>query len=189
MKTFSGLPSVQVESEFQSFLDLVKSENIKSYAEIGTGRGDTFHSVVSSLPKESLAVAVDLPESGWGLGNSRMYLSQARKDLKEKGYDVKIIWGDSKYQGVIDNFNQYTPFDLVFIDGDHSYDGVKSDWENYGKGAKIVAFHDISYEYNPQDPHGGIEVKRFWEELKKEYRHQEFIERPGHMGIGVVWLC
>ena len=189
--TFSGEKAVQLEAEFAPFLDLVKKEGISSYLEIGTARGDTFHEVVSQMPKESKAVAVDYPENGWGLSGSQYQLRQVSKDLKKKGYEVNIIWGDSRHSGVIQNALKYAPYDLVFIDGDHTYEGVKADWENYGHLGRIVAFHDIADPGIPNDKGEVIEVKKFWDEIKVNYRHIEFIDENARfpMGIGVLYLA
>jgi hypothetical protein len=76
----------------------------------------------------------------------------------------------------------------VFIDGDHLYDGVKTDWENYGPmGSKYVVFHDICGDIHGSG-YGGVEVCRFWHELKskKGYQFEEFIGLNSPMGIGRV---
>lgn len=185
--TFSGLPAVQVASEFEGFLSLIKDEGVKSYLEIGTARGDTFHEIVSQMPKGSKAVAVDYPENGWGLSGSQYQLRDASKDLKYKGYSVGVVFGNSRYQGVIDNVERRGPYDLILIDGDHTYEGVKADWENYGHMGKIVAFHDIANHGRPNKRGEVIEVARFWNEFKGDFRHVEFLEEGSEMGMGVLW--
>jgi predicted O-methyltransferase YrrM len=183
-RTFSGRKSVQVESELRRFLELIKSEGVTSYLEVGVGRGDTFHEVVSSLPKGSRAVAVDLPASSWGFEDSRQQLQAVIDDLCAN-YDVRVIFGDSKAPEVI--ASAAGKYDCVFIDGDHSYEGVRSDYLNYGPMGRIVAFHDISFEKNHSEPWGGIDVKRFWNELKLGRNTVELVERDGNMGIGVLY--
>ena len=74
--TFSGQRALQDASEFAWFLHLVQTEKVRSYAEIGSRRGDTFHEVVKAMPKESTAVAVDLASSP-----SRHELEKAVTDL------------------------------------------------------------------------------------------------------------
>lgn len=183
-KTFSGEPAVQVESELLLFLQLLKLEGVTSYLEVGVGRGDTFHEVVSSLPKGSKAVAVDLPSSRWGFDNSKAQLQAVIDDLSAD-YDVRVIFGDSQAFEVVGAAKGQ--YDCVFIDGDHSYEGVKADYENYGKMGRIVAFHDIAYAPNQKEPWGGIEVKRFWNEIKQGRKSKEFVEIDGNMGIGVLY--
>ena len=69
---------------------------------------------------------------------------------------------------------------LLFIDGDHSYEGVKADWENYGPMCKVVGFHDIDNKNEP----GCV---RLWNELKAQHRFLEIIDKPGELGIGIIF--
>jgi predicted O-methyltransferase YrrM len=77
--------------------------------------------------------------------------------------------------------------DLLFIDGDHTYEGVKSDFEMYSPLARdgaVIAFHDI-LEHPPKL---GVEVDRYWNEIKAGYRHVEIVSaRRPWGGIGVLW--
>lgn len=184
--TFSGHPAVQVESELVGFLDLLRNEEVTSYLEIGVGRGDTFHEVVSHLPLGSKAVAVDSPESAWGLNGSHDQLIAVSHDLSDD-YRIKVIFGDSRDKEIIQKASAFAPFDCVFIDGDHTLQGVTADWENYGKFGKIVAFHDIVDTMRPNQLGEKIEVPLFWAEIKKKYRHIEFVAPGSTMGIGVIF--
>lgn len=184
--TFSGEQAVQEKEEFESFLGFVSEKNIKSYLEIGVARGDTFHEIVGEIPVGATAVAIDYPEKSWGLTQSQMMLKAAIKDLKKTGYDVRVIWGDSRYKGVIENASKDGPFDLIFIDGDHTYEGVKADFENYSPMGKLIAFHDIANDMKRNSKGELIEVPVFWNELKQEYKHWEFIVKGSNMGIGII---
>lgn len=187
-RTFSGQPAVQVESEFKALLNLVKTQDVKSYLEVGVARGDSFHEIVTQMPKDSLAVAVDYPEQEWGLIESRNALIKAATDLIKNDYDISLIFGDSKEQETVnDVLKASESFDLVFIDGDHSYEGVKADWDNYGRLGRMVAFHDIVDSQLPNAKGEVVEVPRFWNEIKKQYRHIEFVEKGSTMGIGVIF--
>jgi predicted O-methyltransferase YrrM len=82
-----------------------------------------------------------------------------------------------------------SPIDFLFIDGDHTYEGVKRDFELYSplvKKGGIIAFHDIAV--HPEKLKCFVNV--FWDELKKDYKYQEFIEdkNQGWGGIGVLFL-
>jgi predicted O-methyltransferase YrrM len=179
-KTFSGLPAVQVESELRALISLIKEKGVKSYLEVGVGRGDTFHEIVSALPKGSLAVVVDLPASKWGFKDSKPYLEKAIEDLIRKGYDVRVFLGKSGDIGIINQVASLAPFDLVFIDADHTYKGVKADFKNYSTMGNIVALHDIA-EISHE-----CEVHRFWDDIKTK-NDLELVERPGSYGIGVIF--
>lgn len=187
-RTFSKLPSVQVESEFNLFLDLIKERKVSSYLEIGTARGDTFHEIVGNMPVASKALAVDYPMQSWGLEKSNQHLYKVENNLKLRSYDVQVLFGNSQDKEIIKKVEEFAPFDLVFIDGDHTYKGVESDWENYGHLGRMVAFHDIADTMRPNLKNEIIEVPRFWNDIKNSYKHVEFIETGSTMGIGVIFL-
>lgn len=77
---------------------------------------------------------------------------------------------------------QGDPLDYLFIDADHTYDGVRQDFQAYGplvRSGGLIAFHDIvTHKKETQ-----CEVERFWNEIKRQYRHQEFIEYPSAGGL------
>lgn len=186
-KTFSGQIAVQEQGEFENFLNFIREKQIESYLEVGVGRGDSFHEIVSQMPLGSRALAIDLPEQAWGLNDSQIMLQHAVIDLNREGYRTEFIFADSKWPEVIRDVEAAAPFDLVFIDGDHTYDGVKSDFENYGKLGKYVAFHDIVDSMEPNLVNEVIEVPLFWQELKQKYRYEEFIVEGSNMGIGLIY--
>ena len=174
---------LQREEEFAWFVALLQREGIRSYLEIGSKFGASFDRIVRAMPKGSRGVSVDLPGEGHA---SRASLSQVGKNLSRDGYDVKIIWGDSTYGGVVANVKALAPFDAVFIDANHTLPYVTKDWENYGPLGRIVAFHDIAYVRKPGSPKE-IEVPQFWESIKGGYRHEECKLDGPHNGIGVLW--
>lgn len=189
MKTFSGHPAVQVEEEIAALVAVVEREKPRTYLEVGVGRGDTFHRIVSAMPPGSRAVAVDDPEQAWGLEGSRAQLMRAADDLRSKGYDVRLIFGNSRAKRVIDEAAALGPFDMAFIDGDHTLKGVSSDWINYGSGVPVVAFHDIVDTMRPNLIGEVIEVPEFWRALREGRRVEEFVAPGSTMGIGVVYQC
>lgn len=184
--TFSGQKSVQKEEEIQGFIDLLIKHNVKSYLEIGCGHGDTFHRVMSALPVGSKGVTVDLPESCWGLNDSKNFLELAAWDLQNKGYDITTFFGSSRDTNIIDQVRQLAPFDAILIDGDHSYEGVKADTINYAHMGKIIAFHDIADSMRPNRKGEKIEVPLFWKQLSIKHETAEFIAKDSDMGIGVI---
>lgn len=184
--TFSGLPAVQVESELNGFLALLKEKKVRSYLEIGTARGDTFYTVMSSLPRSSVGVAVDMPEASWGLDKSKTYLDYAIAGLDDD-YLVQAIYGSSRDKEIIDKVSVLAPFDMVFIDGDHTLEGVTKDYENYGHLGKMVAFHDIVDDMRANKRGETIDVPVFWKKLKNEKPYIEFVEQGSKMGIGVIF--
>lgn len=181
---------LQVESEFKSFCELLKSENARSYLEIGSFSGGSIEYVARYLPVGSLIVSIDKP---WKLAKAER-LRLVLDNLKRRGYDTHLYLGDSTDANMIRKAAKWGPYDAVFIDGNHQLEYVKSDWENYGPLGRIVGFHDIARDL-PVDEHGGPhQVASFWNGFKSEHRHAEFISdgsrvgaKKGSYGIGVIW--
>lgn len=197
-ETFSGRIASQRTEELDGFIGELTRSGARSYLEIGARHGDTFHSVMSSLPVGSVGVAVDLPGGAWGVDSSRSALNRAVDDLKAKGYRVAAVYGDStsdivtkEVLGLMAAFG-VVGFDAALIDGDHRYEGVKSDWEIWGPLARVVAFHDIAGEGVFQRTQGySVEVPRLWSELKAtlpaSVAKVEYVgEGEPLMGIGVL---
>lgn len=187
MKTFSGRAPSQVEAEIHGLISLFREEGVRSYLEIGARHGDTFHMVMTSLPLGSVGVAVDLPGAAWGKSSSVSSLMDCHLDLQRLGYSTEVVIGDSAE--VVDDVSALGPFDAALIDGDHRYEGVKQDWENYSGMARLVAFHDIAGHGVRERANGyAVEVPRFWGEVRVGRSCKEFVANGSKMGIGVVYV-
>ena len=116
---FSGKPWPQYQFEIQGFIDLLVSEGVRSYLEIGCRYGDTWHAVGSALPKGSRIVALDLPgaKSGFehkgGHQDSGDYLELAAEDLRKKGQDAIVIIGNSHQKETVTVIQKLAPFDAI----------------------------------------------------------------------------
>lgn len=71
-------------------------------------------------------------------------------------------------------------FEACFIDADHAYASVRMDF-NLVKDQDwmVIGFHDIRTK--------GMGVPLFWEQVKRDYRHEEFCNHPDVYGIGVIY--
>lgn len=76
MEGFSGRKFSQREDELRQLLRILRSEKVRSYLEIGARDGDSFHAIMSALPRGSRGVAVDLPEARWGVGTAAIGWSE-----------------------------------------------------------------------------------------------------------------
>ena len=193
----TGKKISQKDSELAGLINTIKENNCMSYLEIGAREGNTFYDVMTSLPKGSLGVAVDLPAGAWGRNGTEESLKLVCDKLTEMGYEIVMILGDSTTDDIINEVKKYGKYDACLIDGDHRYSGVKKDWENYSVFVNnIVAFHDIDGMgvIKNNDPSLAVEVPILWDELKKEYAEKclEFIDKEDQperkMGIGIILL-
>jgi hypothetical protein len=116
--------------------------------------------------------------------------------LKLKNPNLKSIGIDISDKGLTEDIKQYInlhigtsedfkgqKYDFVFIDADHSYEGVSTDYENLGKYAKIVMFHDINDSTCPG-------VVKFWNEIKEGKKYKEFTYQTNNnqiQGIGILF--
>lgn len=64
--------------------------------------------------------------------------------------DVTFILGDSHDQETLRQAEKFAPYDFLFIDGDHEPEGVLEDYQMYSPLVRlggIVGFHDWGYQH------------------------------------------
>lgn len=176
--------ALQNGAEFDYFLNLIRQEGCRSYLEIGSYCGGSLWKVAMALPSGSRIVSVDKPADD----QSEKLLRTCVADLKDRGYDAKLLVGDSRDRTIVAAAEALAPYDVCFIDGGHWFHNVEADWNNYGRLSRIVAFHDISWP----DGHMGMDVPQFWRDLKARGLHKGIEEirlddKPDENGIGVLW--
>jgi predicted O-methyltransferase YrrM len=179
----------QVPSELKRFAGIVASIGPKKVLEIGTFRGGTLCILARLSVSSATVISIDLPGGKFGGGQSeiRSLLYHTFGKLFQR---LHLIRGDSHSEEVVAAVRDITQsLDVLFIDGDHSYEGVKHDFLSYSplvRTGGIIAFHDIAE--HPQKI--GCDVPRFWNEVKKSYRHEEIIEnrQQGWAGIGILYV-
>lgn len=194
MQTRSGRGFSQNEDELKSLISLFHDHDVRSYIEIGTRHGDTFFEVMKNLPIGSVGIAVDLPGGAWGRNDSAISLNEAIDELRHLGYNVGVVYGDSKRQtvkdavvGLLSHHGIEKSVGAILIDGDHRLEGVSADWNNWGGFSNIVAFHDIAGDGVIQKGSGlPVEVPILWQEIKTGHETIEFVSPGSKMGIGVV---
>lgn len=180
----------QDEREISAFCALLTSEGVGSYLEVGSKFGGSLWRAANALPKGARIVAVDLPNGTKAWKDSSASLKACVLALIDRGYDARIVWGNSMDPAVIAMVRALGPFDAALIDGDHRLPGVTADFKNYGPMAKIVAFHDLAWRRAPDWVGTRIDVPEFWDSIKGDYeRTAEYCFCPTgkNNGIGVLW--
>lgn len=183
------LTLLQVEEEIDRFIDILQRENVRSFLEIGSKFGESLKRVALAMPRDSRIVAVDMPGGTRAWRESEKALTNTISELRGKGYDARVIWGDSTAPDVIERVRAIGPYDAIFIDANHTLPYVTKDWGNYGPMGRIVAFHDIAWRRAPEWKGISIDVPEFWDSIKDNYRHDEIRACPTgkNNGIGVIW--
>lgn len=182
---------LQNAREHDQFLDILRQENVRSYLEIGAMYGGSLWKTAHAMPKGSRVVAVDAFVDTPG---AREFCEACVAELVDDGYLANLFVGDSSHADMVNCVSQRGPFDCVFIDGSHLEEMVWQDWDNYGPMARIVAFHDISWNSSWKSKVPGrvvppMGVPFVWNSVKKDYRHVEIqLQEPrNYYGIGVLW--
>jgi len=184
------MKALQHPAELARFVELVRSEGVRSYLEIGSKFGGSFSAVTRAMPAGSRAVSVDLPAGSKHWAASKVALQACVAELQKSGYDTHLIWGDSTSSDVVRQVTALGPFDLVLIDGGHTLPYVRSDWMHYGPLGRMVAFHDIAWSRGADWIGYQIDVPLFWNNIKEAYRHEEIKLDPTGQdnGIGILWV-
>lgn len=184
-----AIRSQQVSSELTELSKLVKELQCKQLLEIGSYRGGTLFVFSRLAAADATVISLDCHFTLLGKLCGKLQIPLFHK-LKRKGQSLFLVRQNSHAPETaekIDKLLQGRKLDFLFIDGDHKYEGVRGDFEMYSpfvRSGGLVAFHDIANKA------GSPEVHRFWDEIKQNYPHREFVHRTGKegMGIGVLWV-
>jgi predicted O-methyltransferase YrrM len=182
-----AIQSQQVRSEFLELAKMVKEQNCKYIMEIGTYRGGTLFVFSQLADPRATIISLDFHLTFFGRVRGALQKTLLRKFVRN-GKSLFLIRQNSHLPEtlkVIRDILQGHELDFLFIDGDHSYEGVREDFMMYSplvREGGLIAFHDVA------ESGGSREVNRLWEELKPQYKHEEFIHKTGSgaMGIGVL---
>lgn len=172
-----GLRFWQYPNQFARLLKHIYGKPINSYLEIGCRWGGTFvimNEVIKKSNKDLKSFAIDIIDQ-----------SEILKEYNEYSPFNYIRGNSMNFEWILKQLPAQV--DFVFIDGDHSYKGVKNDFHNaLALSPTHIMLHDINNVACPG-------VVQFWNEIKGNYTHKEFIEgydsvKHNYLGIGIIDL-
>jgi len=177
--------AVQKVSELSPLIRLLKRRSLRIIVEIGTGKGGTLYAWCKIAEPNALIVSIDLPGGPFGGGYSLKEMKRFRS-YKRKSQKIFFFRKDSHRKGTKEELIRKLngkEIDFLFIDGDHRYTMVKKDWKLYAPLVKkngLIVLHDILF--HPKVPQCKVDI--LWNEIKKQYRHIEFIDKYDDRGWG-----
>jgi len=169
--------TLQVESEIVRFLELIHERKMQTAMEIGTAAGGTLYLLTRAMDRHATILTLDL--------EGDPLKAECLRGFARLQQRVGVMQGNSNDPATAQRVRAELagrPLDLLLIDGDHSSYGVRKDFELYRPlvaPGGIVAFHDVCLA-------GG--VREFWQEVKREYGHDEFIGDSGQHECGLGLL-
>lgn len=159
--------------------------------EIGSYNGGSLQTFGRCMEHGATLIAIDRP---MGRTDGGAVLKGVAGELREEGYDVRLILGDSQIPEIVAEATSAVGkglLDVLFIDGDHSSIGVNADVKNYTPMVRpggLVIFHDVgpcAKGINQIDNH----IKAIfpaWEALGRRHNHKMIVQT--RTGYGLVWI-
>jgi predicted O-methyltransferase YrrM len=180
---------LQIRSEILQLLKIIELRMPKYVLEIGTSNGGTLFLLSRVATEDACMISIDLPLGAYG-GGYPAWKRPFYKSFAQKGQTIRLIRADSHKpvtQEEVAAILQTNKIDLLFIDGDHTYGGVKKDFEMYEPFVRVggmIVLHDIVSHRREHD----CGVDKYWDEIKKNHEHLEFIENPNQpwAGLGLI---
>jgi predicted O-methyltransferase YrrM len=177
--------AMQKVAELAPLLALLEARRPATVVEIGTYRGGCFYALCRAADESATLVSIDLPGGLFGGGYTNEELSSIRS-YGLATQSLHFLARDSQEASTRDAVVECLggrPIDFLMIDGDHRYEAVRRDFELYSPlvaAGGLVAFHDILP--HPRAPLCQVDV--FWNEIKADYRHLQFLNAGEDWGAG-----
>lgn len=178
----------QFKEELILLADEIEKMSPNVVVEIGTANGGTLFMSARLASDDALIISIDLPGGEFGKGYPEWKIP-IYKSFAKKNQTIELIRDDSHTMQTFEKLKTLLngrKIDYLFIDGDHTYEGVKKDFEMYRSLVKKdgkIGFHDIVVHKG-----SNCNVHEFWDEVKENYEHQEFVNdwEQNRFGIGLL---
>jgi len=175
----------QIKSEIIGLIEFFNKHQPGILLEVGTANGGTHFLIRRLCPSIRLSIAVDIDIRNCSLID-RITDTESSHYIMGKSTSATTLDKVRKILG------RQRKLDVLFLDGDHSYEGVKSDflaYRGFVRPGGLIVFHDIVLDHGQrfgkktESFTGG--VPRFFEDIKHDYQHYEFVENPEQDGYGI----
>src|SRR5262249_13629767 len=170
--------ALQKVRELAPLIGLLRARDLHTVVEIGSDRGGTFFAWCQLAEPDAVLISIDLPASNtdedrlpaYGAPGQSLFFTRGDSHAAATRDKLARILGDRR-------------IDFLMIDGDHTYDGVRADYELYHSlvaSDGCIAFHDVI----PHTTDPACKVDVFWDELKQNRAHVEFVDPGDDRGLG-----
>jgi SAM-dependent methyltransferase len=154
-----NLELMQVPEEYVELLWYLKSKKLKTYLNIGIGKGSSF--VIETYLQDTLIKSVAIDNTSYWKQYQQTEISKSIEWIKTNS-NTDIVYHNLNSSNYLTNCKD--TYDAIFIDGDHSYNGVYQDYKGciklLNEGGFLI-FHDINSSISPG-------VTKLWNEIKNE---------------------
>lgn len=178
----------QLPEEFIPTMEIVHRLEPKTVLEIGTAWGGSLFCWAQIAHPNAHLISLDLPGGLDGGGYLPEHAEHFRQFLFPEQELTCLLTDSTKPKAVemLQDALEGDSVDVLFIDAFHSYEAVKNDFEKFSPFVRpggVVIFHDIQ----PAEPDRDLplEVPQYWNELKLNYEHEEFIHDSTQFGCGL----
>ena len=145
---------------------LIKKYNVKSYLEIGFGRGYSCICAAKAMSEIGGGVITTIDP----FFDDRLWSTPCGVFPAEWTNQVKIVKKKSQDYLASDTAS----YDFIYIDGDHTADAVRRDWENTkDKYKKLLLFDD----YHKQQTYDTIECSYVIDQIEDESKQLIIMDR------------
>jgi len=146
---------------------LIRKYKIKSYLEIGFGRGYSAFCAAKAMTDDGINGKITTIDPNF----DKSHIENLTKIFPQSWFE-KINFLQAKSEDAIPTLDK---FDMIYIDGDHTYDGVKKDWDLCNdRWNKVILFDDY---HMPTKSQKDIECAKVIDQINDETKELIIMDR------------